>query len=119
MSEREVIRCPSCRLNQFMTHSGLCRRCQVPFAESPEILAVPIPPRCHIDLYGVFIKNLRAELDLRGWSHRILAVKAETSRTWISKLENRHASPTLDSIQRLADAFGIPAYTLLIPLESK
>ncbi len=35
---REVIRCPHCRLNQFMTVNLLCRRCKYPltvFAVQP------------------------------------------------------------------------------------
>jgi transcriptional regulator with XRE-family HTH domain len=43
-----------------------------------------------------------------------LARRMGTSRTWISKIENQHTHPTLDSCSRCAQAFGIPMRVLVL-----
>lgn len=51
------------------------------------------------------IVQLRKE---RGWSQEELAAKTGLSVRSISNVENAKFSATLDTIKRLADAFGLP-----------
>lgn len=119
---REVLKCPSCGLNQYMTATSYCRRCHDPLIVPAEpVEAVPDffiaehDKHPLVDLFGVFVKNVNAARQKSGLSQSQLAKRIGAPRTRISKLENHKASPTLSTLQRLADAFGVPAYVLLIP----
>lgn len=50
------------------------------------------------------VKRLRRE---RGWSQEELADRAERHRTFISQIERVTKSPTLDTVDRIAAAFGV------------
>jgi len=58
------------------------------------------------------VKRLRKQ---RGWAQTELAVKSGVAQTTISSVERpEDKSPTLDTLQQLAEAFNVPAWTLLI-----
>jgi transcriptional regulator with XRE-family HTH domain len=60
-------------------------------------------------------KNVRRLRRLRGWSQTDLAKQSGVAQTVISYLERpQDKSPTLDTLQAVADALDIPAWTLLI-----
>ena len=61
------------------------------------------------------MQNILAARNARGWSQRKLASKMKASQQLVSSLETRSADPQLNTVQRFAEAFGVPAYTLLIP----
>ena len=50
------------------------------------------------------VKRLRKE---RGWSQEELADRAARHRTFISQIERVTKSPTIDTVERIAVAFGV------------
>src|SRR5439155_22023056 len=113
---REVVRCAHCLLVQFRTSNDLCRRCHASLdEEEPEIVAVaPAPQMMPSNGHGRGHLNLAASirsLRLRGgMSQRQLALRMNVPRTYVSKIENDKATPTLSSLERLARALevGVP-----------
>jgi transcriptional regulator with XRE-family HTH domain len=59
-----------------------------------------------------FPANLRALRALRGWEQTELAEKSGVDRATISLLENGRRPPRPSTVQKLADALGVPAGTL-------
>ncbi len=94
----------------------MCRRCHGSLDEDePEIVAVaPMPQivpntgngRGHLNLASA-IRSLRLR---NGLSQRQLAARMSVPRTYVSKIENEKATPTLSSLERLARALevGVP-----------
>jgi transcriptional regulator with XRE-family HTH domain len=94
----------------------MCRRCHGSLDEDePEIAAVtPMPQmmpangngRGHLNL-AASIRSLRLR---NGLSQRQLAARMSVPRTYVSKIENEKATPTLSSLERLARALevGVP-----------
>jgi transcriptional regulator with XRE-family HTH domain len=99
---------------QFRTVDSHCRRCRKPLeAEQPQpqLLSLvaepqrqpsqaPAPAESSVDVAKA-VRELRRE---RGLSQRELALRMDVPRTYISKIENGKATPTLSSLQRLATA---------------
>lgn len=115
MDERPIIRCISCRLNQFGTKDGLCRRCRKIAAPKPVIkksqieLAVkghaPVEPQCGFAVWAV-----RTAL---GLTQLELASRSAATRQWICKVETGAVTPTVDSLQRLVAALDYPSMGLI------
>src|SRR5437879_3459545 len=97
VDSREVVRCDRCHLVQFQTNSHLCRRCHVSLDE--EIVEV-----------AAAIRSLRHR---NGLSQRQLAMRMNVPRTYVSKIENEKATPTLSSLARLARALEVTIPDLL------
>src|SRR5437016_5326521 len=112
VDSREVVRCDHCHLVQFRTANNLCRRCRTSLDEDePEpILEIQIPAPepingDHSDLQvAAAIRMLRQR---SGLSQRQLALRMQVPRTYVSKIENEKAMPTLSSLQRLATALEV------------
>ncbi len=116
VDSREVVRCDRCQLVQFRTSNDLCRRCHTSLdEEEPEVVVAPPPPqmmptngngRGHLNLASS-IRSLRLR---NGLSQRQLATRMSVPRTYVSKIENEKATPTLSSLERLARALevGVP-----------
>jgi len=118
VDSREVLRCDHCQLVQFRTASGLCRKCKTSFDEEPEpIVSSPIPqplPAAESGSRGLRVAAaIRALRTRAGLSQRQLAQRMNVPRTYISKIENEKACPTLSSLQRLADALNVTICDLL------
>src|SRR5947209_18232698 len=119
VDSREVVRCDHCLLVQFRTSNDLCRRCHASLDEDePEIIAAPptpqmMPPhaggRGHLNLASS-IRSLRLR---SGLSQRQLAARMSVPRTYVSKIENEKATPTLSSLERLARALEVSVPDLL------
>jgi len=116
-TEREVLRCDSCKLVQFRTSSDSCRRCKKSLLpEQPTVEAaialVPEPaPRAEGGLQvATAVRDLR---HVRNLSQRQLAARMGVPRTYISKIENGKAMPTLSSLDRLARALQVDISALL------
>src|SRR5499427_1210606 len=119
VDSREVVRCDHCLLVQFRTTNDMCRRCHASLdEEEPEIVSpVPMPPvapvhgngRGHLDL-ATSIRSLRLR---NGLSQRQLAGRMSVPRTYVSKIENEKATPTLSSLERLARALEVTVPELL------
>jgi transcriptional regulator with XRE-family HTH domain len=119
-SEREVLKCEHCKLVQFRTSADACRRCkksllpEVPKAV-PALAIVPTPEPRDSDGRGQIqvataVRDLRR---VRNLSQRQLAGRMGVPRTYISKIENGKAMPTLSSLDRLARALQVDISALL------
>jgi transcriptional regulator with XRE-family HTH domain len=115
---REVLRCDHCSLVQFRTSNSLCRRCHKPLEiEEPEALAPQLvsadaqtpEQEDGIDVARA-VRDTRRERNL---SQRQLAGRMQVPRTYISKIENAKAVPTLSSLERLARALEVGVCDLL------
>ena len=118
VDSREVVRCDHCHLVQFRTANNLCRKCRTSLDEDePEPILVEQPPmveapngtRSHLQIAAA-IRMLRQK---SGLSQRQLALRMQVPRTYVSKIENEKAVPTLSSLQRLATALEVGVADLL------
>ena len=118
VDSREVVRCDHCHLVQFRTNNNLCRKCRTSLDEDePEPILVEQPPvvephsgeHSHLQI-AASIRMLRQK---GGLSQRQLALRMQVPRTYVSKIENEKAVPTLSSLQRLATALEVSVADLL------
>lgn len=119
VDSREVVRCDHCHLVQFLTTNHFCRRCRASLdPEEPEAVAVeaqaPAAPtngngHAHLQV-ATAIRALRLR---NGMSQRQLALRMQVPRTYVSKIENEKATPTLSSLERLARALEVTVPELL------
>lgn len=118
VDSREVVRCDHCHLVQFRTTNNLCRRCRTSLDEDepePILVEQPLaaePPagnHSHLQIASA-IRSLRQR---SGLSQRQLALRMQVPRTYVSKIENEKAVPTLSSLQRLATALEVSVGDLL------
>jgi transcriptional regulator with XRE-family HTH domain len=117
VEQREVLRCDNCSLVQFRTANALCRRCHRSLeVEEVELTPAPlalVPPQAEQDgglQVAIAVRDLR---HVRNLSQRQLAARMNVPRTYISKIENGKAMPTLSSLDRLAKALQVDISTLL------
>ena len=121
---REVLRCERCTLVQFRTANSLCRRCHKPLeVEEPERLVPQFTGEPEETVAeDNSLQVARAVRDLRkgrNLSQRQLASRMQVPRTYISKIENGKAMPTLSSLARLAAALEIDVCHLLRDARSR
>ena len=114
---REVLKCEHCKLVQFRTLSDSCRRCKKSLLpEQPKPVAaislVPEPVAALVE--GIQVASAVRDLrHVRNLSQRQLAARMGVPRTYISKIENGKAMPTLSSLDRLARALQVDISALL------
>jgi transcriptional regulator with XRE-family HTH domain len=118
VEDREVVRCDHCHLVQFKTVNNLCRRCRTSLDEDEPapIFAPTIEAAEPESSEGSEVKVAAAIRMLRqrhGLSQRQLALRMGVPRTYVSKIENEKATPTLSSLERLAVALEVSVYDLL------
>ncbi len=118
VDSREVVRCDQCNLVQFKTTNNLCRRCRTSLdADEPEpILAPPLPavvPETRNEGEVQVAKAIRTLRQGASLSQRQLALRMGVPRTYVSKIENAKAKPTLSSLARLAAALEVSVPDLL------
>lgn len=121
---REVVRCEYCRLMQYRTNNSLCRKCHKPLdIEEPVHLA----PQLVISSSGHTAEDAGSQVatqvrDIRRARHlsqRQLAGRMQVPRTYISKIENGKAIPTLGSLERLAAALEVDVSKLVRDARSR
>ena len=115
-AQREVLRCDHCKLVQFRTPALSCRRCkrslEIEKAPAPAPLAFVPTPRAEEE--GIQVATAVRDLrHVRNLSQRQLAARMGVPRTYISKIENGKAMPTLSSLDRLARALEVDISALL------
>ena len=121
ITAREVIRCEHCMLVQYRTSNSLCRRCHKSLdMPEPAIAAGPVPvvingkpaaPEAEAGLQvATQVRDIRRARHL---SQRQLAGRMQVPRTYISKIENGKAIPTLGSLERLANALEVDVCQLV------
>jgi transcriptional regulator with XRE-family HTH domain len=117
-AEREVLTCKGCKLVQFRTASDSCRRCKKSLLPEPakvqpalSLVAEPVTESGDGSLQvATAVRDLR---HVRNLSQRQLAARMGVPRTYISKIENGKAMPTLSSLDRLARALQVDISALL------
>ncbi len=117
-SEREVVKCDHCKLVQFRTNSDNCRRCKKSMLpEQPKlqpVLAIAPESAPRSEEKGLQVASAVRDLrHVRNLSQRQLAARMNVPRTYISKIENGKAMPTLSSLDRLARALQVDISALL------
>ena len=117
VDSREVVRCDRCQLVQFRPNNNVCRRCKLSLDADPEPeiaqpveVAEPVMIRRQGLQVAMAIRNLRQR---NGLSQRQLALRMSVPRTYVSKIENEKATPTLSSLERLARALEVPVTELI------
>jgi transcriptional regulator with XRE-family HTH domain len=125
VGEREVVRCEHCRLMQYRTSNSLCRRCHKPLdieeplpSFAPQLVTsqpVAAAAEAGLQVAGQVREIRRA----RHLSQRQLAGRMQVPRTYISKIENGKAIPTLGSLERLADALEVDVCQLVRDTRSR
>ena len=113
-----MVRCDQCHLVQFRTTNNYCRRCKTSLDEmpEPEPVAIAAPPD---NLETMPSRQLPVAAAIRalrlraGLSQRQLALRMNVPRTYVSKIENEKACPTLGSMERLATALHVRVCDLL------
>lgn len=118
VEKREVVRCDFCSLVQYRTANSLCRKCHKPldFEEpaplAPQLVTTQAPPAS--DNAGLQVAaQVREIRRARHLSQRQLAGRMQVPRTYISKIENGKAVPTLGSLERLATALEVEVSQLV------
>ncbi|MGH9606553.1 MAG: helix-turn-helix domain-containing protein [Terracidiphilus sp.] len=116
---REVVRCenPDCNLVQFRTRNSLCRRCHKPLdteesARLPQLVSSQ-SARASAEAGMQVAGQVREIRRARHLSQRQLAGRMQVPRTYISKIENGKAIPTLGSLERLAAALDVAVCQLV------
>jgi transcriptional regulator with XRE-family HTH domain len=97
---------------QYRTSNSLCRKCRKPLDyEEPEQFAPHLvtshPAPSNADASMQVATQVRELRRARHLSQRQLAGRMQVPRTYISKIENGKAIPTLGSLERLATALGV------------
>lgn len=118
VDSREVVRCDDCHLVQFKTTNNLCRRCRASLDEDePEPILTPLMPMVEAEESNrsevQVAKAIRSLRQRSGLSQRQLALRMGVPRTYVSKIENEKATPTLSSLARLAQALEVTVPDLL------
>jgi transcriptional regulator with XRE-family HTH domain len=124
LEAREVVRCEHCTLVQYRTSNSLCRRCHKPLdIEEPIVLGpqpVPSPfPQGSAEAGLHVAAQVRDIRKARHLSQRQLASRMQVPRTYISKIENGKAIPTLGSLERLANALEVDMSQLVRDARSR
>ncbi len=116
-AQREVLRCNHCKLVQFRSTSVACRRCKKSLEiEKPAPAPAPLAlvPAAAEAPQGIQVATAVRDLrHVRNLSQRQLAARMNVPRTYISKIENGKAMPTLSSLDRLARALDVDMSALL------
>jgi transcriptional regulator with XRE-family HTH domain len=103
---------------QYRTANSLCRKChrpldiEEPVHLAPQLVASPAVPssaEAGLQVAGQVREIRRA----RHLSQRQLAGRMQVPRTYISKIENGKAIPTLGSLERLANALEVDVCQLV------
>jgi transcriptional regulator with XRE-family HTH domain len=116
-ASREVLRCTHCKLVLFRGGSASCRRCKRSL-EAEKLASAPTPiavfPSSAAPEEGLQVATAVRDLrHVRNLSQRQLAGRMGVPRTYISKIENGKAMPTLSSLSRLAKALEVDISALL------
>ncbi|MGH9478361.1 MAG: helix-turn-helix domain-containing protein [Terriglobales bacterium] len=124
---RDVVRCHMCRMVQFRTRNGICRRCREALDAPPPAMVTTAPGTLapgmetaqasgggiRASAEPAVAQAIRQCRQQRGLSQRQLAERMRVPRTYVSKIENDKAMPTVASLERMAAAMEISIVMLL------
>jgi transcriptional regulator with XRE-family HTH domain len=83
----------------------------MPGMSTPSMSAPP-DARSAREVLAMNMIRMRA---VRGWSQEALAFEAGLHRTFVAHVERQVRNISLDNLERIANAFGVPTYRLLKP----
>ncbi len=126
--DREVIRCGVCGLVQYRTRTDNCRRClrllppKVTFViptPSPQDLPGDDrqlfenwPNRETVENIGQRIRQLR---ESRGMTQSQLQARSRVSRSYLSRIESGQMTPSLGTLEKIAEALGVGLNRFFVP----
>ena len=126
--DREVIRCQVCGLVQYRTRTGNCRRClrllppKVTFViptPSPQDLPGDDrqlfenwPNRETVENIGQRIRQLR---ESRNMTQSQLQARSRVSRSYLSRIESGQMTPSLGTLEKIAEALGVGLNRFFVP----
>src|ERR1700691_2377016 len=126
--DREVIRCQVCGLVQYRTRTGNCRRClrllppKVTFViptPSPQDLPGDDrqlfenwPNRETVENIGQRIRQLR---ESRSMTQSQLQARSRVSRSYLSRIESGQMTPSLGTLEKIAEALGVGLNLFFVP----
>jgi len=118
VSDRDVVRCDYCLLIQFVSSSNQCRRCRRPLDPGP-LLAAPALRSAEptLTVSKTVARSIRELRLAAGLSQRQLAGRMAVPRSYISKIENEKATPTLSTLERLARGLECSMLDVISPFE--
>lgn len=109
---------------QYRTSNSLCRKCHRPldFEETTALMPQLVTSQAAPDSADAALQVAAQVRDIRRARHlsqRQLAGRMQVPRTYISKIENGKAIPTLGSLERLASALGVEVRQLVRDARSR
>ena len=126
--DREVIRCKTCGLVQYRTRTGNCRRCVRLLPPKVEFLIPPPaqqelpgddrqlfekwPNRETVENIGQRIRQLR---ESRGMTQSQLQARSRVSRSYLSRIESGQMTPSLGTLEKIAEALGVGLNRFFVP----
>lgn len=125
--DREVIRCSICGLVQYRTKTDNCRRClrllppRVTFViptPSPQEATADAqaaddwPNRQTVENIGQRIRQLR---ESRSMTQSQLQAKSRVSRSYLSRIESGQMTPSLGTLEKIAEALGVGLNRFFVP----
>jgi transcriptional regulator with XRE-family HTH domain len=127
-TDRDVIRCITCGMVQYRTRNGNCRRCI--HVLTPRIESLILPPASQ-ELPGdlrqplekwpnhEMVKNIgqrvRQLRESRGMSQSQLQARSRVSRSYLSRIECGQMTPSLRTLEKISETFGIGLNRFFIP----
>ena len=126
--DREVIRCQVCGLVQYRTRTDNCRRClrMLP-AKVTFVIPTPSPQdlpgddrqlfenwpnRETVENIGQRIRQLR---ESRGMTQSQLQARSRVSRSYLSRIESGQMTPSLGTLEKIAEALGVGLNRFFVP----
>lgn len=125
--DREVVRCGICGLVQYRTKTDNCRRC-LRLLPSRVTFVIPTPApqesagevqsgedwanRETVENIGQRIRQLR---ESRGMTQSQLQAKSRVSRSYLSRIESGQMTPSLGTLEKIAEALGVGLNRFFVP----
>lgn len=125
--DREVVRCSVCGLVQYRTKTDNCRRC-VRLLPPRVTFVIPTPSpqetaretqsaedwanRETVENIGQRIRQLR---ESRGMTQSQLQAKSRVSRSYLSRIESGQMTPSLGTLEKIAEALGVGLNRFFVP----
>jgi transcriptional regulator with XRE-family HTH domain len=126
--DREVIRCKVCGLVQYRTRTDNCRRCLRMLPPKVQYLIPPAAPQelpgddrqlfehwpnnQTVENIGQRIRQLR---ESRGMTQSQLQARSRVSRSYLSRIESGQMTPSLGTLEKIAEALGVGLNRFFLP----
>ena len=67
-----------------------------------------------MELRKIFIDNIKKYRKINGFSQMVLAEKCKTSTSYLGEIERGKKFPSIEMIQKIAEALDVPPYKLFM-----